>query len=72
MTSELDVLALSEEVERDSQSGALSQELLSQGQTLYGTSPLYPDFLIRTTPNGRKSLGHWYNGEFIEEVCVLY
>ncbi|WP_110075196.1 MULTISPECIES: hypothetical protein [Pseudidiomarina] len=32
----LDVLALSEEVERDSQSGKLSSELLAQGQTRYG------------------------------------
>lgn len=64
--------ALSEEVERDSQSGTLSQELLSQGQTLYGTSPVYPDFLIRTTPNGQKSVGRWQNGEFIEKVCLLY
>lgn len=71
MTSELDVLALSEEVERDSQSGALSQELLSQGQTLYGTSPLYPDSIIRMLPDGQKSVGCWLNGEFIEKVCLL-
>lgn len=36
MTNKLDVLALSEEVERDSQSGYLSRELLTQGQGLYG------------------------------------
>lgn len=72
MTKNLDVLALSEEVERDSQSGKLSHELLAQGQTLYGKSADYPDHLVRTTPDGKKSLGHWHNGEFVEELCPLW
>lgn len=71
MTNKLDVLALSEEVERDSQTGKLSRELLAQGQTLYGKAPDFPDHLVRTTPDGKKSLGHWRNGEFVETACLL-
>ena len=72
VTKNLDVLALSEEVERDSQSGKLSRGLLAQGQTLYGKEPDFPDYLVRTTPDGKKSLGHWKNGEFSEELCLLW
>lgn len=36
MTDELDVLALSDEVDRDSKSGALSKALLLHRNTLYG------------------------------------
>lgn len=68
----LDVLALSEEVERDSQSGKLSSELLAQGQTRYGNMADYPDHLVRTTPDGKKSLGHCKDGEFAEELCLLF
>ena len=67
MTKNLDVLALSEEVERDSQSGRLSRELLAQGQMLYGKSADYPDHLVRTTPDGKTFLGQWKDGEFAEE-----
>lgn len=63
---------LSEEVERDSQSGKLSDELLAQGQTLYGKNPQFPDYLERITPDGKKSVGQWRNGEFIEELCLLW
>lgn len=72
MTHQLDVLTLSEEVERDNQSGKLSGELLAQGQTLYGKNPLFPEYLERITPDGKKSLGHWRNGEFAEELCLLW
>ena len=72
MTKNLDVLALSEEVERDNQSGQLSRELLAQGQTLYGKNPLFPEYLERITPDGKKSLGHWKDGEFSEELCLLW
>ena len=65
MTDELDVLALSEEVERESNSGVLSKKLLSQGNTLYGIDPQYPDCIIRTTPDGTKAAGNWLNGKFI-------
>lgn len=71
MTNKLDVLALSEEVELDSQSGNFSRELMAQGQTLYGKNPLFPDYLERKTPDGKKSLGHWEDGEFSEELCLL-
>lgn len=72
VTKNLDVLALSEEVERDNQSGQLSRELLAQGQTLYGKNPLFPEYLERITPDGKKSLGHWKDGEFSEELCLLW
>ncbi|WP_372628061.1 hypothetical protein [Arsukibacterium sp.] len=72
MTKNLDVLALSEEVELDSQSGKLSRELLAQGQTLYGKNLQFPDYLERITPVGERSLGQWRNGEFAEEVCLIW
>lgn len=72
MTNKLDILALSEEVERDSQSGKLSRELMAKGQTLYGKNQLYPDYLERITPDGKKSLGQWRNGEFVEDFCLLW
>jgi len=65
MTDQLDVLALSEEVERDSNSGVLSKKLLSQGNTLYGIDPRYPGCIIRTTPDGIRATGHWRNGKFV-------
>ncbi|MEH8019545.1 hypothetical protein MN202_20105 [Rheinheimera muenzenbergensis] len=71
MTNKLDVLALSEEVARDSQSGKLSRNLLAKGQTLYGKAPDFPEHLVRTTPDGKKSLGHWHNDEFVETACLL-
>ena len=72
MTIQLDVLALSDEVDRDSQSGKLSRELLAQGQTLYGKNHLFPEYLERFTPDGKKSLGQWKDGEFAEEICLLW
>tara|TARA_R110002126_G_scaffold43475_27_gene124644 strand:+ start:117 stop:383 length:267 start_codon:yes stop_codon:yes gene_type:complete len=47
---------LSEEVERDSQSGKLSRGLMAQGQTLYGKSPLNHNYLERITPDGKSHL----------------
>ena len=72
VTKNLDVLALSEEVERDSESGKLSRELLAQGQTLYSKNHLFPEDLERIIPDGKKSLGHWRDGEFAEELCLLW
>jgi hypothetical protein len=71
MTSQLDVLTLSETVVRDSQSGKLSHDLLAHGQTLYGKNIDFPDFLERITPDGKKSLGHWRNGEFQQVISLL-
>ncbi|SNY58616.1 hypothetical protein SAMN06297280_3447 [Arsukibacterium tuosuense] len=71
MTKQLDVLAVAQEVERDCQSGKLSRELLGQGQTLYGKSIQYPDYLQRITPDGKKSLGHWRSGVFEEVISLL-
>lgn len=71
MTNQVDVLDLSEKVSRDSQSGKLSRDLLAQGQTLYGKNIEFPDFLERITPEGKKSLGHWRNGEFQQVISLL-
>ncbi|MCB5228394.1 hypothetical protein JAO78_016435 [Alishewanella sp. 16-MA] len=68
VTKNLDVLALSEEVERDSQSGKLNRELLVQGQTLYGKNSLFPEYFERITPDGKKSLGYWRNYEFKQVI----
>ena len=65
MTDQLDVLALSEEVDRDSKSGALSKKLLSQGNKLYGIDPRHPDCITRITPDGIKATGNWCNGKFV-------
>lgn len=67
----LDVLALSEEVELDSKLGRISSELLAAGHTLYGKNPNYPKLLERITQQGERSLGHWLNGEFVEQTCLL-
>ena len=71
MTSLFDVLTLFETVARDSQSGKLSCDLLAQGQTLYGKNVEFPDYLERITPDGKKSLGHWRNGEFQQIISLL-
>lgn len=71
MAEPLDVLALSEEVHRDSDSGKLAKYLLSQGQTLYGKNDLYPTYLERITPDGIKTLGTMSNGEFFPISCLL-
>tara|TARA_R110001583_G_scaffold192040_1_gene358130 strand:+ start:11715 stop:11939 length:225 start_codon:yes stop_codon:yes gene_type:complete len=71
MNSALDVMALSEEVERDSQSGKLSKDLLVQGNTLYGINPVHPELIERITPDGRRTLGQWRDGEFDAEVSLL-
>jgi hypothetical protein len=71
MMSELDVLALANEVERDSRTGKLSRELLAQGNTLYGKNAAYSDYIERITPDGKKSLGQWRNGKFVETISLL-
>ena len=68
--NKLDVLALSEIVERDSQSGELRRQLLSQGHTLYGTDSQDPDFLSRITPDRVTSIGYWRDGEFLAIYCL--
>ena len=70
MNGQLDVLALAELVARESESGKLTRELLTLGNTLYGKNPEYPNYIERTTPAGKKSLGHWRNSSF-EEVISL-
>lgn len=72
MTNQFDVLALSETVSRDSQSGKLMGKWTpAQRQTLYGKNVEFPDYLERITPDGNKSLGHWRNGEFQQVISLL-
>lgn len=71
MTNQFDVLTLSETVSRDSQSGKLSRDLLTQEQTLYGKNADFPDYLERIMPDGKKSLGRWRNGEFEQIISLL-
>jgi hypothetical protein len=68
MIDEIDVLELSKEVAQDSKSGALSEELLLNGETLYGVNTGFPDFIERKTPDGSVDLGFWINGEFVAKV----
>lgn len=71
MTNQFDVLALSEKIARESKSGKISCDLLAQGQTLYGNSLDFPDYLKRITPDGKNSLGHWRSGEFEQVISLL-
>jgi len=71
VTNSLDVLKLAKEISRDNLSGALSHEMLTQGNTLYGKHTDYPNYIERITPGGKKSLGFWRNGEFEEMICLL-
>jgi hypothetical protein len=61
----LDILELSYEIERDSQSGALSRSLLQLGHTLYEPDPTVPKGLRRLLPSGNIELGYWRDGEFV-------
>tara|TARA_R110002060_G_scaffold21863_2_gene29627 strand:+ start:1308 stop:1583 length:276 start_codon:yes stop_codon:yes gene_type:complete len=61
----IDILKLSDEIERDSQSGALSSHLLKQGHTLYEPDPKVTKRLRRLLPSGEIELGYWRNGEFV-------
>ena len=61
----IDILRLSDEVERDSQSGALSQLLLQQGRTLYEPDPKLPNGLRRLLPSGKIEYGYWRDSKFI-------
>lgn len=69
--SKIDIMKLALEVNESSKSGELSRSLLNQGHTLYGKDPLYPDYLIEISPNGSKVLGHWKNGKFEADICLL-
>jgi len=60
----LDVLALASEVEADSQSGALSQELLEKGQTLYSPASEGGGVLEAHYPDGKIKKGLFIDGKF--------
>lgn len=61
----LDVLDLSYEIQRDSQSGALSRILLQKGHTLYSPDAAKPEQLIRLLPSGKIDRGHFRDGVFV-------
>jgi hypothetical protein len=71
MNNIVDVLAISEEIEKDSQSGALCRELLAKGETLYGVSQDFPDYIECRTPDGRVSLGCLRDGLFEVKISLL-
>jgi hypothetical protein len=61
---DIDIMALSNEVELDSISGALSKELLAKGQTLYAPSYDSSGTLEAIEPNGNRTKGNFRNGKF--------
>jgi hypothetical protein len=67
----IDILELSDEIERDSQSGALSRSLLQQGHTLYEPAPTVLKGLRRLLPSGTTELGYWRDGEFVVIEAIL-
>ena len=67
----LDILDLSDEIERDSQSGDLSRNLLQQGHTLYEPDPAIPNGLRRHLPSGNIEVGYWRDGEFVVIEAIL-
>jgi hypothetical protein len=67
----LDVLKLSDEIERDSQSGALHNSMLEQGQTLYEPDPDLPHVLRRWLPSGGLERGTLSNGKFVVIEVIL-
>ncbi|MFT7412815.1 MAG: hypothetical protein ACI9J4_001178 [Paraglaciecola sp.] len=60
----LDVLAFASEIEADSQSGVLYQELLEKGQTLYSPASEGGGLLDAHYPDGTIKRGRFTGGEF--------
>lgn len=61
----LDVLALSYQVEHESASGKVAQELLKKGQTLYAPTPEGDGLLSAHRPDGSIVKGRLKNGIFV-------
>ena len=68
----LDVFALANEVSRESKNGTLTQDLLSNGHTLFCINPEFPNLLEQVTPDKRVSLGQFKHGQFHPQVCLLH
>lgn len=68
----LDAVALANEVNRESESGNLTNELLANGHVLYGINPEFPSFLEQVDPDGLISLGQFKQGLFQPQFCLLY
>lgn len=60
----LDVFKLAEQVNKDSKSGAISQELLLKENVMYGLSH-NKGRLTRLKPNGEFSEGVFQDGKFV-------
>ena len=71
MVDNIDVMALSEEVENASRLGLVHKELLAKGETLYGINLDFPDYIAREKNEGSVSLGHWENGAFVAKICLI-
>jgi hypothetical protein len=67
----LDVLALANEVNNDSATGVLTEELLKDGQVLFGINPEFPKLLEQIAPDRRVSLGQFTQGQFHPQFCML-
>lgn len=68
----LDVLKLSDEIEKDSQSGDLAKELLERGNTLYSPDPKLPGHLRRRLPSGDVECGYLRDGGFVRTDVLSY
>jgi hypothetical protein len=66
-----DPLQLATEVAETCQSSELTRKLLSEGNTLYGINPDYPNFIERICPDGQISIGQWLGGQFIVKFNIL-
>tara|TARA_R110001599_G_scaffold181261_1_gene374033 strand:+ start:13274 stop:13504 length:231 start_codon:yes stop_codon:yes gene_type:complete len=71
MIKPIGVLELAAAVEKDSQSGKLSEQLLQSGNTLYGRNDSFPGYIERISPDNKRVLGYWNDGVFVEIFCLI-
>jgi hypothetical protein len=67
----LDVVALSNEVNRQSETGEITKKLLCEGNTLFGICDEFPELTIRITPDNVICFGHFVRGDFNAKFCTL-
>lgn len=67
----LDILALAIKVERDSESGELTIELLRNGNMLFGNNTQNSNLLQKILPNGKVSYRHLKESTFHPHFCPL-
>ena len=69
-----DRISLAAAIERvldNSKTAGLSQALKASGRAIYATDPALPGFLVRTNPDGSKSVGRMVNRRFVETPEAL-